>query len=129
MSQRISLSKPLLIAAMLIGLSHAQFARAAWPFASDDTTTVKSSPARKSPGALDKVSAGTKNFFNKTGEALHLKKPAPRKPPLIVAAKPRVVTPPYREKKSWIPTWLRTKEPEKPTSVKDWVGKTKQITP
>jgi hypothetical protein len=130
MSQRISAVRLLLIAAVFVGLSGGKLA--AWqlnPFASDDAKSVKRTPAKKSPNALDKMATGTKNFFNKTGEALHLKKPAPRKPPVIVAAKPRVAPPPYREKKSWIPSWLRTEEPERSTSVKDWIGTTKQVTP
>jgi hypothetical protein len=125
------IAKSLLIGAMLVGLFYAcQPASAGWsnPFASNDKPQAAARPAKKPPSALDRISTGTKNFVNKTGEALHLKKPQPRKPPAIVAAKPRVVPPPYREKKSLF-GWLKPKEPEQPMNVPEWMGRTSQVKP
>jgi hypothetical protein len=122
-------AKPLLITGLLIGLvCIGQSARAGNPFASNDQPNTRPGAAKKSPSVLDKVATGTKSFFNKTGEALHLKKPQPRKPPAIVAAKPRVAPPPYRERKSWF-SWLKPQEQERQTSVHEWMGKTEQVKP
>jgi hypothetical protein len=129
-----TIAKPLLIGAVLIGLVCAsQSAYAGWslnPFASSDKPQTETRPVNstKKPSALDKVAAGTKNFVNKTGEALHLKKPQPKKPPAVVAVKPRVVPQRYKEKKSWF-SWLKPKEPPPEKSVSEWIGKTKQVTP
>jgi len=127
------ITKTLLLGAMFIGLVYAnQSACMGWslnPFASDkpQTNTHNTSATKKSPNALDKVATGTKNLLNKTGETLGLKKPQPKKAPPIVAAKPRVIPPPYKEKKPWFGLFGTKKE--KPTTVKGWIESTKQITP
>jgi hypothetical protein len=126
--------KPFWIGAVLIGLVCAgQTARAGWsanPFASDDKPQAGAHPAKsvKKPSALEKISTGTKNLVNKTGEALHLKKPQPKKPPAIVAAKQRVVPQRYKEKKSLF-SWLKPKEEPRETSVHEWMGRTTQVKP
>lgn len=125
--------KSLLIGAALIGFAFAQSANAAWslnPFASKDKASVKecsTKTTKKSPNVIEKMAAGTKNVLDKTGEALHLKKPAPKKPPAVVAAKQRVPTPRYKEKKGLL-SFLNP-EKEKPKTVGEWIGQTKQSTP
>ena len=65
------------------------------PFASNDQpqTTMVSRTTQKPPSAWQKITTGTKNFFNKTGETLGLKKKPPKKPPAVVAPKPRTLLP------------------------------------
>lgn len=132
MFQRIT--KSLLVAGLLIGLACAipskGFGWSLNPFASKkpDAKTYPTNVAKKSTSPLDKVSTGTKNFFNKTGETLGLKKPQPKKPPAIVAAKPRQVPQKYQEKKSWLDAF-KPAEREKPKDVKGWIGNTKPVIP
>jgi len=129
MIQRIT--KTLLIVSILIGLAHAgPSVCLGWslnPFASNDQakTTMVSRTTQKPPSAWQKVTTGTKNFFNKTGETLGLKKKQPKKAPPVVAAKPRKIQQP---EKPGMFSWLAPK-PDKPDGVKDWLGRTKQITP
>jgi len=129
MIQRIT--KTLLIASVLIGLAYATPSVClGWslnPFASNDKTktTMVSRTTQKPPSAWDRVTTGTKNFFNKTGETLGLKKKQPKKAPAIVAAKPRTLQQP---EKPGMFSWLAPK-PVKYNGVKDWLGKSEQITP
>jgi hypothetical protein len=129
MSQRCA--KILLVLGMLVALSQVNIHRcAAWslnPFASGDNSESRTYiSAKRSQSPLDKLATGTKNFFNKTGEALHLKKPAPKKPPAIVAAKPPAI--PQRQQKSWL-TGMFSKKEDRPARVVDWLSSTKQVTP
>ena len=126
------ITKTLLIVAVFIGLAQAgPSVCSGWslfdPFASKDKpqTTMVSQTTHKPPSAWDKFTTGTKNFFNKTGETLGLKKKEPKKPPAVVAAKPRKIQKP---EKPGMFSWLAPK-PDKPDGVKDWMSKTKQITP
>jgi hypothetical protein len=127
------ITKTLLIGTLFIGIVYASESFcSAWslnPFASSDSQarTHNTSMTKKSPSVLDKIGSGTKNFFNKTGEALHLKKPQPRKAPPVVAPKPRTISQPYHEKKGLF-SWLAPKE-DRPTTVKGWISSTKQVTP
>jgi hypothetical protein len=124
--------KTLLLGAMIVGLACVgRSAHGDWslnPFASNKSQTrTYDTSTKKSPSAADKVAAGTKNFFNKTGEALGLKKPQPKKAPPFVAAKPRTAPPRYQEKKGMF-GWLVPDKPRAKT-VKEWIDHTSQITP
>ena len=129
MIQRIT--KTLLILLMLIGLAYAgPSVCLGWslnPFASNDKakTTTVSRTTQKPPSAWQKVTTGTKNFFNKTGETLGLKKKQPKKAPPVVAAKPRTLQP--KAKEGGMFSFLSPEK--KPKDVKDWLGKSEQITP
>jgi hypothetical protein len=130
MNQRIA--KTLLIVSIVIGLAYAGpsvcFGWSLNPFAAKETpkTTMVSRTTQKPPSAWDKVAAGTKNFFNKTGETLGLKKKEPKKPPAIVAARPRTLQP--KAKQGGVFSWLSPKE-DKPKKVEDWLKGTEQVTP
>ncbi len=127
------ITKTLLIVGMLSGLAHvgSSLCFGWWnPFASADDkpkTTMVSRSTQKPPSAWDKVTTGTKNFFNKTGETLGLKKKEPKKPPAVVAVKPRQVQQKAKQE-SGLTSWLLPKE-EKPKDVKGWLDSTKQVTP
>ena len=129
------ITKPLLIAAMLVGLSHARSSVCeAWslnPFASSEkpqTTMYPPRAPKKPPSTWKKITTGTKNFFNKTGETLGLKKPAPKRPPDIVNQTPRQLVQQKKESKSWLSS-LGPEEPPRDTSVQDWMHHTTQIKP
>lgn len=131
MLQRIA--KTLLIGAMLIGLAYARpSVCVGWslnPFASSDKTqtkTVRTSATKTSPSTWEKATAGTKNFFNKTGEKLGLKKPQPKPAPAIAFAQPRTLQPKTKDSK-WS-SWFKP-EKSKPKDVSDWLGSSAQITP
>jgi hypothetical protein len=122
--------KTLLFGAMIVGLAYVgQSANADWslnPFASNKSQTkTYNTSAKKSPSAVDKVAKGTKNFFNKTGEAVGLKKSQPKKAPPFVAAKTRTI--PQNNQKGLF-SWLVPKE-KKDKTVKDWLDHSSQITP
>jgi hypothetical protein len=127
------ITKTLLLGAMFAGIAYgSQSVCLGWslnPFASNksQSTVHNTSMAKKSPNALEKIGSGTKKFFNKTGETLGLKKPAPKKAPPVVAAKPREIPQPYREKKGLF-SWLAPEQP-RDKNVADWIKNTKQITP
>jgi hypothetical protein len=129
MVQRIT--RTLLIVVMLIGFAQTGptvcFGWSLNPFASNDKpqTTMVSRSTQKPPSAWSKFTTGTKNFFNKTGETLGLKKKELKKAPPVVAAKPRTL---QRPEKPGMFSWLAPKQ-DKPEDVKDWLGRTKQITP
>ncbi len=131
MIQRIT--KTLLIVVMLIGLAHARPSIClGWslnPFASGDKpqTTMVSRSTQKPPSMWERFTTGTKNLFNKTGETLGLKKKESKKPPAIVAPKPRTLQPKAKPS-SGLSNWLWPKE-EKPKDVKGWLDSTKQVTP
>jgi hypothetical protein len=133
MMQRIT--KTLLIVVTLLGLAQAVPSVCfGWsllhPFASDDKpqTTMVSRTTQKPPSAWQKLTTGTKKFFNKTGETLGLKKKEPKKAPPIVAVKPRTIPPKAKQSDGGLTGWLWPKE-EKPKDVKGWLDSTKQITP
>jgi hypothetical protein len=133
MIQRIT--RALLIVVILIGLVQAVPSVCfGWsllhPFTTDDkpTTTMVSRTTQKPPSAWQKFTTGTKNFFNKTGETLGLKKKEPKKAPAIVATRPRQILPRERSSNGGMMGWLFPKE-EKPKDVKGWLDSTKQVTP
>lgn len=130
MIQRIT--KTLLIGSLLlVGAAASPTTCNAWslnPFSSGDkkeTPKYTSSKAKKAPSVWDKATAGTKNFFNKTGEALGLKKPEKKKYTAAYANRKPIVK--DKKDKSWF-GWGQDEE-EKPKNVRDWMSKTKQVTP
>jgi hypothetical protein len=131
MIQRIAKTLP--ISSMLIGLLCAgPSVCLGWslnPFASNDKpqTTMVSRTTQKPPSAWDKVTTGTKNFFNKTGETLGLKKKQPRRPPDVVAARPPQVVPKAKPDRGLFGLFP-PKEEKRPT-VPDWIGTTKPVIP
>ena len=97
------------------------------PFSSDtkpDPRRPISMVAQKQPSTMDKVGTGTKNFFNKTGETLGLKKPDPKRPLYAVARPPTILPPKKTESKSWVSSLspFKSSEPEKPKTVRDWMS-------
>ncbi len=131
----MKITKTLSIIALSVGLAQAGPSVCfGWslfsPFASSDKpqTTMVSRSTQKPPSAWEKFTTGTKNFFNKTGETLGLKKKEPRRPPAIVAAKPRKILPRAKQSNGGMFGWLWPK-PEKPKDVKGWLDSTKQVTP
>lgn len=131
MIQRIT--KTLLIASMLVGLAYARPSVCrGWslnPFASNDqeqTRMVPVNATQQPPSAWEKVTSGTKNFFNKTGETLGLKKKEPKKAPPVVAARPRTI--PQKPKPGMF-SWLKPKETKKDNTVSGWLHNSDQIVP
>jgi hypothetical protein len=105
-----------------------------WPFSSGDSAKAKAEkPAPKAsqqkPSTWSKVTSAPKNFFNKTGETLGLKKPEKKQAPSFAYAKPYVSQKKKPESKSWFGSLFASKEPKKDKSVSDWMGSTKQATP
>ena len=100
------------------------------PFSSDEPAAKKPVlvSAQKPPSTWDKVVAGPKNLFNKTGEKLGLKKPEKKPVYQYACPRPPVLQKKQPEQKSWFGSWFKPKEPEK-KSVSDWLGSTKQINP
>jgi hypothetical protein len=98
------------------------------PFASKTETTRKSvtKPAKKEPSMLEKFGTGTKNFFNKTGEAIGLKKPEAKKPQYASPTPPKIQALKKPETKSWVSRMFQPEEPPKPTNVKDWMAQPRQ---
>jgi hypothetical protein len=98
------------------------------PFSSDTKTQALKQtapkPVKKEPSALEKLGTGTKNFFSKTGEALGLKKPEPKKPLYATAvARPQTIPSSKKtETKSWLPSMFQPEEPKKPKTVSEWIG-------
>ena len=102
------------------------------PFASDkDKTKAKAKkpvakPVKKPPSALDKIGAGTKNFFTSVGDTLTGKKSEPKKDPSKQYAYPKSpgskAQPKNDASKSWLPSWLRPEEPKPPKNIDDFMG-------
>jgi hypothetical protein len=129
------ITKTLLIAALLAGIGHAgSSACQGWPFGlfeskpKEQVRTYQMSATKAQPSALDKVASGTKNFFNKTGETLGLKKKAPLPVPAVVAAKPPTIYPRYKESRPWY-GFLMPEEKEAPKNVPSWMDQTKPVIP
>ena len=92
------------------------------PFASESKTTVTSTKVAKTePTVLQKVGSGTKNFFNKTGETLGLKKPETKK---YHYASPKPPAQPTKPVKSWITNPFQTEKKKERKTVTDWMGST-----
>ena len=68
------------------------------------------------------MGSGTKNFFNRAGEAVGLKKPEPKEPEFARMVPPTLAPPKKPESKSWMASMFGPDEPEKPKSVSDWLG-------
>ena len=75
---------------------------------------------------LDKIGLETKNFFDRAGETLGLKKPAPKKYGYARALGPRVQTHKKAESKSWLSPMFEPEEPKRPRNVTDWMGQPRQ---
>jgi hypothetical protein len=106
------------------------------PFASDaNKSGSKKKPvtklAKKEPSMLDKASSGTKNFFNKTGETLGLKKPESKKPQYAVPKTPVVQSQRKQESKSWLSSLspFKSEPSKKPKDVGEWMSNTKRMDP
>ena len=84
---------------------------------------------QKPPSTWDKVVAGPKNLWNKTGEKLGLKKPEKKPIPQYAYPKPPVLQKRQPESKSWLGSWFKPKEPDKPRNVEEWMGATSQVRP
>jgi hypothetical protein len=133
----LKLTRTVLIGAILAAYAGARPAVCeAWslfhPFSSDDQAAKKpvARSVQKPPSAWDKVTTGTKNFFSKTGEAVGLKKPEPKKPvPQCAYVRPQVIQKKKPESKSWFSSWFKPEEPEKRTDVVGWMKSTQPITP
>ena len=92
------------------------------PFASDkDKTEAKAKkpvakPVKKPPSTLDKIGAGTKNFFTGVGNTLTGKKAEPKKDPAKQNAYPQSPTSKAQKKKddskSWFGSWFKPEEPK-----------------
>jgi hypothetical protein len=99
------------------------------PFASESKTETKKKSytkvTKKEPSVLDKLGTGTKNFFDKTGETLGLKKPEPKKIQ-YASPKPHAQAMKKAPAKSWLPPMFPPEEPKKPTTVTDWMGQPRQ---
>jgi hypothetical protein len=102
------------------------------PFSSDTKTVAPKKPSlnpfnpvlKKEPSAMEKFGTGTKNFFNKTGETLGLKKAEPKRPQYATAV-PKSQTIPSSKKtetKSWFSNMFQSEEPKKPPTVSEWIG-------
>ncbi len=74
---------------------------------------TRSRSAQKPPSTWDKVVAGPKNLFNKTGEKLGLKKPEKKPVSQYACPRPPVLQKKQPEQKSWFGSWFKPKEPEK----------------
>jgi hypothetical protein len=114
-------------AAVIVGvLSTACYGWTLNPFSSSGNTTKKKTQITKvtksEPSTLQKMGTGTKNFFDRTGETLGLKKPAPKKytyanpQPLQVQGKKTAPS------KSWLSSMFEPEEPKKPKTVTEWMG-------
>jgi hypothetical protein len=75
---------------------------------------------------LDKVGTGTKNFFDRTGETLGLKKPAAKKYGYATPQAPHVQGSKQSSSSSWLPSMLQPEEPQKPKTVSEWMGQPRQ---
>lgn len=98
------------------------------PFASSESKAkvTNTRTVKKEPSVLEKVGTGTKNFFNKTGEALGLKKPEPKRYQ-SATAKPLGHGIKTSENKSWLPSMFPSeKKKSKPRDVPDWMSKSQQ---
>jgi hypothetical protein len=94
------------------------------PFASETKATVTPTKAAKTePSVLQKVGTGTKNFFNKTGETLGLKKPEAKK---YHYASPKPPAQPAKPAKSWIPSVFQPEKKKEHQTVTDWMKQPRQ---
>jgi len=101
------------------------------PFASDkDKTEAKAKkpvakPVKKPPSTLDKIGAGTKNFFTSVGNTLTGKKSQPKKAPSKPYAYPQSPGSKTQKKddsKSWFGSWFKPEEPKPPKTIDDWMS-------
>ena len=101
------------------------------PFSSQSKNVAKKKTpitkvAKKKTSVLDKIGLETKNFFDRAGETLGLKKPAPKKYGYARALGPRVQTHKKAESKSWLSPMFEPEEPKRPRNVTDWMGQPRQ---
>jgi hypothetical protein len=89
----------------------------------DGQTNAKKKPLAQNkpqPSMLNKMTTGTKKFFTGVGDALTLKKPAPKK--TTVTPTNSWIKPPKEEPKpSWFSSMFRKEEPKKPSSPSEWL--------
>ena len=125
-------ARSVLASVLLIVFVHAEPAVCDWsllhPFSSDAASESKPKKVavksvKKEPSTWEKLSSGTKKFFNQTGETLGLKKPETKKQYATATPKPRTVQSPKKETSSswWNP--LASAEPKEPKTVSEWIGK------
>jgi hypothetical protein len=102
-----------------------------WPFSSEPAPAkpVVTRVGVKQPSTWDKVTTGTKNVFNKTGEKLGLKKPQKKPMPQFAYATPPTMQRAAPAKKSWFSSMFGPKEPTKPKTVGEWMETSKRIDP
>lgn len=107
------------------------------PFASETKSGSKtkknisktvSKTTKREPSIFEKIGTSTKTFFNKTGEAIGLKKPETKKP-LYANPTPRTVPSKKAEPKSWFPAPFASEEPNKPKTVEQWMSENKRLDP
>jgi hypothetical protein len=105
------------------------------PFTSDDQAAANAKKptyigAKTQPSTWDKATGSTKSFFSKTGEAIGLKKPDAKKPtPSYAYVKPPVLQNKKAESTSWLGSWFKPKEPDKPKTVGEWMNSTTRVDP
>ena len=98
------------------------------PFAPETKTEKKpiTKVTKKEPSTWEKLGTGTKNFFSKTGEAMGLKKPDPKKPQYATPTPPKIQATKKTETKSWVSRMFQPEEPQKPKNVTEWMGQPRQ---
>jgi len=100
------------------------------PLAKRDSAKTPENKTKK-PSPLEKLDAGVKRFFAKTGELLKLKKPAARQPAYKrhypwnrQPRSPRLARRP--KPPSWFPSLFRHEQPKVPKSLDDWMSLKRQ---
>lgn len=94
-----------------------------WSSSTQNAQTKKPASQPTQPTALDKLGTGMKNFANKTGEALSLKKPAPKKTTLNPYQSSRLKTSSSKpqQQSSWFGSLFKREEPKKPRTPSEWL--------
>jgi len=123
----MKIARMLLIGAMMVLVTHARPAMCeGWslpnPFAFSSKKESKKTSKTK-PSALDKIGAGTKNFFTKVGDTLTFKKSAPKKvAPQYAYPRNRALKPPKKEESnSWLGPLFQPEAPPPLKTTRDWM--------
>lgn len=126
---------------VVVALTVAQLQTAAcraWslnPFASDEPEPKRTAVKRPAPpSTFDKLTTGTKNLFNKTGETLGLKKPEPKRlgpTAMAIPRQPQLASRKQTEQKSWLTSMFSSEKEKKEEykGVTDWMSHTQRIDP
>ncbi len=98
------------------------------PFASkSEKKKSRVTPVKKQePSFLEKIGDGTKDFFDRTGETLGLKKPAAKKYQYATPQRPHAAAPKSSQSDSWLPSMYPPEESKKPKTVTDWMSQPRQ---